>query len=132
MVNNNILQRLKTSFQNPTVRRNVSILMAGKMLGLVMLLLLVHLFFPSTAVHAQEDAALDPMLAINAINTTWTLLAAFLVFGMQVGFVMLEAGFSRSREAVNILVEGVADTFICGLTFWAFGYAFMFGAGTPF
>jgi Amt family ammonium transporter len=127
----NTIKRLKASFKNPIVRRNVGILMAGKFLGLALLLMLIHIFFPATFAQAQDET-LDPMLAVNAINTTWTLIAAFLVFGMQVGFVMLEAGFSRSREAVNILVEGVADTFICGLTFWAFGYAFMFGAGTPF
>jgi Amt family ammonium transporter len=74
---------------------------------------------------------MDPMATVNAVNTAWTLIAAFLVFGMQVGFVMLEAGFARSREAVNILVEGIADTCICGITFWAFGFAFMFGTGTP-
>src|SRR5438105_9778450 len=50
---------------------------------------------------------------------------------MQVGFVMLEAGFSRSRESVNILVEGIADTCICGVLFWAWGFAFMFEPGTP-
>ena len=68
---------------------------------------------------------------INAINTVWTLVAAYLVFCMQVGFVMLEAGFARSREAVNILVEGIADTCICGITFWLWGFAFMFCPGTP-
>jgi Amt family ammonium transporter len=51
---------------------------------------------------------------------------------MQVGFEMLEAGFARSREAVNILAEGIVDTCICGITFWAWGFAFMFMAGTPF
>jgi Amt family ammonium transporter len=51
---------------------------------------------------------------------------------MQVGFEMLEAGFARSREAVNILVEGIADTCLCGIAFWAWGYAFMFGTGSPF
>src|SRR5689334_13563519 len=61
----------------------------------------------------------------------WTLIAAFLVFGMQVGFVMLEAGFARSRESINILVEGIVDTAICGVTFWAWGFAFMFEPGTP-
>ena len=61
----------------------------------------------------------------------WTLIAAFLVFCMQVGFVMLEAGFARSRETVNILVEGIADTCICGVTFWVWGFAFMFCPGTP-
>jgi len=46
--------------------------------------------------------------------------------------VMLEAGFARQREAVNIMVEGIADTCICGLTFWAWGYAFMFQPGNGF
>ena len=76
--------------------------------------------------------AVDPMLTINAVNTAWTLVAAFLVFGMQVGFVMLESGFARERESVNILVEGIADTCICGVLFWAIGFAFMFEDGTPF
>ena len=51
---------------------------------------------------------------------------------MQVGFVMLEAGFARSRESINILVEGIVDTCICGVTFWAWGFAFMFEAGNGF
>ncbi|MEI6181462.1 MAG: hypothetical protein WCP31_11955, partial [Chloroflexales bacterium] len=68
---------------------------------------------------------------INTINTVWTLLAAFLVFGMQVGFQMLETGFARTRETVNILVEGIVDTCICGVLFWAFGFAFMFEPGMP-
>ncbi len=41
---------------------------------------------------------------------------------MQVGFVMLESGFARSRETVNIMVEGIADTCICGVTFWLWGF----------
>ena len=59
----------------------------------------------------------------------WMLIAAFLVFCMQVGFVMLEAGFARSRESVNILVEGIVDTCICGVTFWAVGLRLHVRAG---
>jgi len=59
----------------------------------------------------------------------WTLVAAFLVFGMQVGFTMLEAGFCRSRETVNVLVECVVDTCLCGILFYAIGFAFMFAHG---
>ncbi len=70
-----------------------------------------------------------PTSIINPLNTVWTLVAAFLVFGMQAGFTMLEAGFCRSRETVNVLVECVFDTCLCGLLYYAFGYAFMFGAG---
>ena len=69
---------------------------------------------------------------VNPLNTVWTLIAAFLVFAMQVGFVMLEAGFCRSRETVNVLVECVFDTCLCGLLFWAIGYAFMFSEGNGF
>ena len=69
---------------------------------------------------------------INPLNTMWTLIAAFLVFAMQVGFVMLEAGFCRSRETVNVLVECVFDTALCGVLFWAWGYAFMFSEGNGF
>ena len=68
-------------------------------------------------------------IAINPINTAWTLVAAFLVFCMQAGFTMLEAGFCRSRETVNVLVECVFDTCLCGFLFYTWGYAFMFGQG---
>jgi Amt family ammonium transporter len=104
--------------------------MMGKLLGLAIVLLLMNTFLPGIT-RAQDAAAVADTAKINAINTTWTLVAAFLVFCMQAGFVMLEAGFARSRESVNILVEGIADTCICGITFWAWGYAFMFQPGTP-
>ena len=70
-----------------------------------------------------------PTSLINPLNTVWVLVAAFLVFAMQAGFTMLEAGFCRSRETVNVLVECVFDTCLCGLLFYTWGYAFMFGAG---
>ena len=85
---------------------------------------------------APAPAPAPPVVAakdiINPLNTVWTLIAAFLVFAMQVGFVMLEAGFCRSRETVNVLVECVFDTCLCGILFWAFGYAFMFSEGNGF
>src|SRR5262249_5723882 len=69
---------------------------------------------------------------INPINTGWVLLGAFLVFGMQAGFTMLEAGFCRNRETVNVLVECMFDTCVCGLLHWGWGFAFMFGGGNAF
>src|SRR3979411_863103 len=84
------------------------------------------------AAPATAAPALDPMATVNAINTVWTLVAAFLVFGMQVGFGLLEAVFARSAEWLNILVEGIADTCICGVTFWLWGFAFMFEPGNGF
>ena len=69
---------------------------------------------------------------INPVNTAWVLLGAFLVFGMQAGFTMLEAGFCRNRETVNVLVECMFDTCVCGLLHWGWGFAFMFGGGNAF
>ena len=82
-----------------------------------------------TAAAPPEIKATD---IVNPLNTVWTLVAAFLVFGMQVGFTMLEAGFCRSRETVNVLMECVVDTCLCGLLFWAIGFAFMFSDGNGF
>ena len=45
---------------------------------------------------------------------------------------MLEAGFCRDRETVNVLVECMFDTCVCGLLHWGWGFAFMFGAGNAF
>lgn len=121
--------RFLTNVRDPLIRRQVGALMLGKLLGFALVLSVVWFFLPQIAQAAGIDSA--PTLEINAINTVWTLIAAFLVFCMQVGFVMLEAGFARSRESVNILVEGIVDTSICGVLFWAWGFAFMFEPGTP-
>src|SRR5258706_12490398 len=141
-----VSRKIRTNWQDPLVRRHVGLLFLGKTIGLVLVLVLITQWqrllpamlgaqaaTPAATPAAAPAAApaLDPLAAINAINTVWVLVAAFLVFCMQVGFVMLEAGFARSREAVNILVEGIADTCICGITFWLWGFAFMFEPGTP-
>ena len=65
------------------------------------------------------DAEVKAADVVNPVNTAWTLIAAFLVFGMQVGFTMLEAGFCRSRETVNVLMECIVDTCLCGILFYA-------------
>ena len=84
---------------------------------------------PPAAGTPPDIAKLTAADVVNPLNTVWVLVAAFLVFGMQVGFTMLEAGFCRSRETVNVLVECVFDTCLCGVLFYAFGFAFMFGHG---
>ena len=122
--------RIRTNMRDPLLRRNVAFYMGGKLLGFALVLTAMWVFLPSL-VHAMNKGASADLPTINAVNTVWTLVAAFLVFCMQVGFVMLEAGFARSRESVNILVEGIADTCICGVLFWAWGFAFMFEPGTP-
>src|SRR5579862_4091682 len=122
--------RFLTNWRDPRQRKNVAYFIGGKMLGLGMVVAAMEAIMPSI-VHAATGAS-GPTPEINAINTVWVLVAAFLVFCMQVGFVMLEAGFARSRESINILVEGIVDTCICGVTFWAWGFAFMFEPGNGF
>jgi ammonium transporter, Amt family len=120
--------RLTSSLADPHMRAKVLALVGGKMIGLILVLTAMRIFI-APAVHAGAG---QPTPEMNALNTVWVLLAAFLVFCMQVGFVMLEAGFARSRESINILVEGIVDTCICGVTFWAWGFAFMFEPGNAF
>src|SRR5947208_1467927 len=123
--------RICTNMRNPLHRKNVAYFMVGKLVGFALVLTSMWVVLPSV-VHASTRGVPVDMPTINAVNTVWTLVAAFLVFCMQVGFVMLEAGFARSRESVNILVEGIVDTAICGVTFWAWGFAFMFEPGNGF
>ncbi len=62
-----------------------------------------------------------------ALNTIWVLLAAFLVFLMQAGFAMVEAGFTRAKNAGNIIMKNLMD-FSCGsILYWIIGFAIMFG-----
>lgn len=69
---------------------------------------------------------------IYSIDNIWVLVAAFLVFFMQAGFALVEAGFTRSKNTTNILMKNVMDFCMGTLSFWAVGYAFMYGDGTPF
>ena len=127
------LSRLAVRMKDPEWRRYASVLFGGKILGIAFVMLTITvisgLFFAHVYAADVEVKAAD---VVNPMNTVWTLLAAFLVFGMQVGFTMLEAGFCRSRETVNVLMECVVDTCLCGLLFYAFGFAFMFSHGNGF
>jgi len=57
----------------------------------------------------------------------WTLIAAFLVFFMQAGFAAVEAGFTRAKNAVNILMKNLFDFSFGSIAFWAIGFGLMFG-----
>ncbi|MCK5451584.1 MAG: ammonium transporter [Candidatus Omnitrophica bacterium] len=62
-----------------------------------------------------------------AINTVWTLLAAFLVFFMQAGFAMVETGFTRAKNACNIMMKNLMDFSVGSIAFWIIGFGIMFG-----
>ncbi len=69
---------------------------------------------------------------VNDLDTMWVLLAAYLVFFMQPGFAMLEAGLTRAKNACNILAKNFMDFAVASLVYFLVGYAFMFGSGNSF
>jgi len=68
----------------------------------------------------------------QGLNTVWVLLGAFLVFFMQAGFGMVEAGFIRAKNTCNILTKNFMDFCMATLGFFLVGYALMFGKGNAF
>ena len=91
--------------------------------------ILLAMAFISTA-GAQEEP-FDAVSAVDdlttGLDTAWLLIAAFLVFFMQLGFAMVEAGFVRSKNTTNILMKNVLDACVGGLAFFAVGYGLAFG-----
>lgn len=65
---------------------------------------------------------------VSGIDTVWVLLAAILIFMMQMGFASVEAGFTRSKNTANILMKNLLDFCFGSLLFWLFGFRIMFGA----
>ena len=65
----------------------------------------------------------------SAVNTIWVLLGAALVFFMQAGFAMVETGFTRAKNAGNIIMKNLMDFCIGTPLFWLFGFGLMFGDG---
>src|SRR5579863_2635960 len=128
------ISRLRGRMNDADWRKYGATILIGKFGAAALLLLAAILVNP--ALIGFSTYAADPVLKgndiVNPVNTAWTLVAAFLVFGMQVGFTMLEAGFCLSRETVNVLMECIVDTCLCGILFYAFGFAFMFSHGNGF
>ena len=69
---------------------------------------------------------LDAILQAN-LDTFWLLVCAILVFLMQAGFMCLETGLSRNKNSINVALKNVTDFGIAVVTFWAFGFALMYG-----
>lgn len=82
-----------------------------------------------TAAFAQDapDLANQVGALSNHLDWLWTCIAAFLVFFMQAGFALVEAGFTRAKNVVNILMKNVMDFSLGSLLFWAVGFSLMFG-----
>ncbi|WP_321331163.1 ammonium transporter [uncultured Bacteroides sp.] len=115
---------------------------------------LMMAFFFATSAFAQDSAAVDSTAVSSAVteaaavvapaekapdtvgdlvlglNTVWMLIAAALVFFMQPGFALVEAGFTRSKNTANILMKNFVDFLLGSLLYWAIGFGLMFGVGS--
>jgi len=92
--------------------------------------LIVFLTVGYTATCALANTAADSKQV--AMDTGWVLVAGVLVMFMQAGFAMLTAGFSRSKNACNMLMKNLMDFCFGTIAFWAIGFGLMFGAGNLF
>src|SRR3954449_13399156 len=96
-------------------------LAAGVLLGILLL--------APTAALAADGPTLDD--TVSAVNTTWVIVAGVLVMFMQAGFLFLEVGFSRAKNAGLGVVKILTNYSICAIAYWATGFALAFGgAGT--
>ncbi len=87
----------------------------------------------SSAASAQDVSAVADIEAVRDelqlnLDIVWTCIAAFLVFFMQAGFAMVESGFTRAKNAVNIIMKNLMDFSVGSLAFYLVGFGLMFGA----
>jgi Amt family ammonium transporter len=100
-----------------------------KTIGLFVLFMAIGL----SKAWAGDDppTALSNKEAIDLVQThadyVWTLVAAALVFFMQAGFAMVEAGFTRAKNAINIMMKNLMDFSMGSIAYWAIGFGLMFG-----
>jgi Amt family ammonium transporter len=100
-----------------------------KKLGIAVL----YLICSFSVVWAGDEAptVISNKEAIDLVQThadyVWTLVAAMFVFFMQAGFAMVEAGFTRAKNAVNIMMKNLMDFSMGSIIYWAFGFGLMFG-----
>jgi len=87
------------------------------------------ILFPLAAFAAGDPVGVET-LRVNPgapVDYVWILICAFLVFLMQPGFAMVEAGFCRAKNATNLMTKNTMDYVIGSLVYWAVGFALMFG-----
>jgi Amt family ammonium transporter len=101
----------------------------------LMVLILGVAFLGVPAIASAADPSGADTLAADStapVNMVWTLISAFLVFFMQLGFGFLGAGLIRKKNNVNYWTKSFMDFCIASLAFWAFGFALMFGGSALF
>ena len=94
----------------------------------------MHLLVTMATDVAAEVATQATNIAslVSAVDTVWVLFATALVFLMQAGFAMVEAGFTRAKNAGNIIMKNLMDFSIGAVVYWIIGYSLMFGQSNGF
>ena len=126
--------------------------MIGYRRSALLLVFLAGFLFPFDSVMAQDAAPAEPEaaaapaeeeipktpgeIAVDELeekaNILWTCLAAFLVFFMQAGFALVETGFTRAKNACNIIMKNLMDFSVGSLMFWLVGFGLMFGVSSGY
>ena len=91
----------------------------------IFLVMTTNVFAESAAVEVAPAGieSIKEELQLN-INIVWTCVAAFMVFFMQAGFAMVETGFTRAKNAVNILMKNLMDFSVGSIAFFAIGFGY--------
>lgn len=93
-----------------------------------MFLVLAAFTFSTSALVAEEAAKQAPKyLEQGVADAIWLLVAAFLVFFMQPGFALVESGFTRAKNAGNIIMKNLMDFSLGSIAFFIVGYGIMYG-----
>ncbi len=80
----------------------------------------------------EESVSAVAESGISGLDTVWVLIAAMLVFFMQPGFALVEAGFTRSKNTANILMKNFVDFMVGSFLFWMIGFGLMHGVNNGF
>ena len=113
------------TFFGPALRSNKRVLLCR--FATFTLFLFAILFFANPlSVRADETIAAGIGLAKDA-DYLWLIIAAALVFFMQVGFLFLETGLVRAKNSINVAVKNLIDFVIGFVTFFVLGFGLMFG-----
>lgn len=102
--------------------------MSTKSPFLILLVLIVLGMIASPVLAADPSGEMTLAENPNApLDFIWVLMCGFLVMFMQPGFAMLESGFTRAKNAANIMMKNLMDFSIGALSYWAIGFAIMYG-----
>ncbi|KHE70068.1 ammonium transporter [Halobacillus sp. BBL2006] len=91
---------------------------------IIPLFLFALLGFP---IVASAETVVTPEAVLESVDMVWIMIAAFLVFFMHAGFAMVESGFTRSKNALNILMKNFMTVSIASVLYFIVGYGIMFG-----